>query len=128
MTKISNILKVPSFSQLSKDLMERINNKFLAKKNEVLVKPKNKEEKMILDTSKFLFIILDDLIMNFEDYKHKIKIITELSINSSNFQEINLNEIKKEDKFVILTLNPIDYLPSNILDFSLVFCPHCKER
>ena len=66
--------------------------------------------------------------MNFEDYKQKIKIITEISINALNFPEININEIKKEDKFVILTLDPIDYSPSNILDFSLVFCPHCKER
>ena len=55
MTKISNILKVPSFSHLSKDLIQRINNKFLAQKNEGLVLRKNNEEKIILHTSKFLY-------------------------------------------------------------------------
>lgn len=37
-------------------------------------------------------------------------------------------EIKETDKYVLLTLNVLDYYPKNILEFCMIYCPECQER
>lgn len=105
MSKFSNILKVPSIADYSLNLMKRIYNKI-----DIANNPSQ------------------DLIININEYKKDAKIIIETISNSIDYTEKSLADITKEDKRNILTLQVISYLPNNILDFSQVFCPHCKER
>jgi len=44
------------------------------------------------------------------------------------FVQKNVNEIDKDDKYLLLVLNIIDYYPKNILDFCMIYCPECNER
>lgn len=105
MSKYSNILKVPTISDYAINLMKKIYNKLDLANNPS-----------------------QNLINSVFEYKRNANIIIDTISNSCNYPEKNLCEILKEDKNAILTLNVIDYLPNNILDFSQVFCPHCKER
>jgi hypothetical protein len=105
MSKYSNVLKVPAISDHAINLMKRIYNKLDLANN-----PSR------------------NLINSVFEYKRSANIIIETTSNSANYPEKNLSEITKEDKHAIMTLNVVDYLPNNILDFSQVFCPHCKER
>jgi len=104
MSKFSNLLKVPAISDYAINFMKRIYNKV-----DLINNPSQ------------------NIIKNIVDYKRNMNIIINTSSNGS-YQEMNINEITKNDKNAILTLNVVDYLPNNILDFSQVFCPHCKER
>lgn len=70
----------------------------------------------------------NNLISGPSDYKKNIRIIIDTNSNVSNYSQKKLSEIQKDDKFAILTLNAVAFMPDNILDFSQVFCPHCKER
>lgn len=105
MSKYSNILKVPSISDYAINLMKRIYNKL-----DLINNPSQ------------------NLINSVFEYRRNANIVIDTLSNLSNYQEKTLNEITKEDKNAILTLNVVDFLPNNILDFSQVFCPHCKER
>jgi hypothetical protein len=105
MSKYSNILKVPSISDYAISLMKRIYNKL-----DLVNNPSQ------------------NLIESVFEYRRNANIVIDTLSNSSNYPEKSLSEITKEDKNAILTLNVIDYLPNNLLDFSQVFCPHCKER
>ncbi len=105
MSKYSNILKVPSISDFAINLMKRIYNKLDLANNPS-----------------------QNLINSVFEYKRNANIVIDTISNSANYLEKRLSEITKEDKHAILTLNVVDYLPNNILDFSQVFCPHCKER
>jgi len=105
MSKYSNILKVPSGSDYALNLMNKLYNKMDFAENPS-----------------------QNLIKNIRDYKKNINVTIDLPSDQSLYKEKSLNEIISEDKYAILTLNVIDYLPNNLLDFSQVFCPHCKER
>jgi len=105
MSKYSNILKVSSISDHALNLMKRIFSNLDLANNPS-----------------------QNLINNVFDYKIDSNLIIDTTSNSSNYPLKSLGEITKDDKNAILTLNVIDYLPNNILDFSQVFCPHCKER
>jgi hypothetical protein len=104
MSKYSNILKVSSISDHALNLMKRIFSKLDLANNHS-----------------------QNLINNVFDYKNDSNLIID-TISNSNYPLKSLGEITKDDKNSILTLNVIDYLPNDILDFSQVFCPHCRER
>jgi hypothetical protein len=44
------------------------------------------------------------------------------------FKSKSIFDIKESDKFIVLTLNVLDYFPKNIVDFCAIFCPECQER
>ena len=82
MSKYSNILKVPSIADYSINIVKKIYNK--------------------LDLTNHQS---QNLISSFSDYKKNANIIIETNSNKSLYQEKSLNEINKEDKYAILTLN-----------------------
>jgi hypothetical protein len=104
MNKYSNILKMPPFSHCSMNLMQIMFNKL-----------------KFLDESR-------NLISSYSDYNKNTKIIIQTISNNSDLSEKSLNLIRKEDKYAIMTLKVVDYLPSNILDFAQLYCKTCKDK
>ncbi len=96
MTKFSNILKVPFISECAINFLKKLYNK----------------SDLINNSCK-------NIINNFLDFKRNMNVIIETT--SNDYKEKNFNELNINDKNAILTLNVIDYLPNNILDFYIFF-------
>ena len=104
MNKFSNILKLPPFSNHSLGLLKNIYNKM-----------------KLIDPTK-------NLIESYSDYKNEVKLILQTISNNTDYPEKALSEISKNDKYVILTLNVLDYIPTDLNNFSQLYCNSCKEK
>lgn len=61
------------------------------------------------------------------DIKKNI-IIEPILSNDEKFPSKSIEEVVKEDTHVILTLNILDVLPRNVIDFTSALCPRTEER
>jgi hypothetical protein len=104
MNKFSNILKLPPFSNHSLELLKNIYNKV-----------------KYIDPTK-------NIIESYNQYKKEMKIILQYVSNNQEFPEKSINEITKNDNYVVLTLNVLDYLPNNLNEFSQLYNSSTKER
>lgn len=86
-----------------------------------IAKEEKKEQEIIIDNvlNEEKIAIEPNTVFNNDNEKFK-----SLEI----FKSKRICEIKEFDKYLFLTLNVLDYYPKNIQDFSLIFCPECKER
>ncbi len=55
-------------------------------------------------------------------------IIEPILRNNQKFPSKSVEEVVKEDTHVILTLNILDVLPRNVIDFTSALCPDTNER
>lgn len=104
MNKFSNILKLPPFSNHSLELLKNIYNK--AK----MIEPKR------------------NLIESYNDYKKDMKFILENISTNEQYPQKIISEITNNDSYVILTLNVIDYKPTNLDEFSKLYNSLTNER
>jgi len=61
-------------------------------------------------------------------YSKKNIIIEPILSNNQKFPCKSVEEVVKEDTHVILTLNILDVLPRNVIDFTTALCPQTNER
>ena len=57
-----------------------------------------------------------------------MKLIVQTISNNSEYPEKTISELTKNESYAILNLNVFDYMPSDIKDFSQLYCSNCKER
>ena len=156
MNKYSNIMKIPGYTSYAKELVKRIVKKsqdtdysdkqnicIEENRNDVINNymeyPKNviiEPNFSLIDYDKYnknYLLPITDNIVEDETMKDIYNIMYEEEIkkeekNYEIFKNKTLKEINITDKYITLTLNIVDFFPKNILDFSMIFCPHCKER
>lgn len=118
MNKFSNILKVSPNTDLHMEFM----NTLASSINTV-----DPNAKLPLFTRSF----------NTNDFKlnenrtanlRKNIIIEPILSNNQKFPSKSVEEVVKEDTHVILTLNILDVLPRNVIDFTSALCPETNER
>lgn len=103
MNKFSNILKLPPFSNHSLELLKNIYNKV-----------------KYIDPTK-------NIIESYNHYKKDMKVILQYISTEHLYPEKSINEITKNDDYVILTLNVLDYLPTDLNEFSQLYNNTTKE-
>lgn len=105
MNKFSNLQKLPPFSNYALDFLKNI-----YKKNKFIEPTKN-------------------LIESYDKYQSEKKIIIEPILDNESliYPEKKISEINNKDEFVILTLNIMENLPSDLKNFSQLYCNSCKK-
>lgn len=118
MNKFSNILKVSPNTDLYMEFMNTLVSQ---------VKNVDKEADLPLYTRAFNtndFILNDNRTAGLK----KNIIIEPILSNNQKFPSKSVEEVVKEDTHVILTLNILDVLPRNVIDFTSALCPTTNER
>lgn len=103
MNKFSNILKLPPFSNHSLELLKNIYNKAKT------LEPKR------------------NLIESYNDYKKDIRVVLE-NIAPGDYPLKAINEITNTDTYVNMTLNVVDFKPSNLDEFAKLYNTKTHER
>lgn len=103
MNKFSNILKFPPFSNQSLELLRGICDRLK------LIEP------------------VRNIITSYNDYKKDMKLILE-NVSIEDYPEKTISQITKNDDMVLMTLNVVDYRPSELDQISKLYCPETHER
>ena len=104
MNQYSNILKLPPFCNYSLDLLKNIYNKV-----------------KLVDPTK-------NLIESYNQYKKEMRLIIQSISNNSDYLEKTIKEVTKNDTYVVLTLNVLEYAPTDLNEFSQLYCSSSKTR
>lgn len=118
MNKFSNILKVSPNTDLYMEFM----NTLAANVNNV-----DSQAQLPLFPRSFN---QNDFKLNDNRIAHTKKniIIEPILSNNQKFPCKSVEEVVKEDTHVIFTVNILDVLPRNVIDFTFALCPQTNER
>lgn len=113
MNKFSNILKIPSFSDYNKDMLNKIANKIK------ILDPSSDVPMFSTSDKKLDDMMLVDIPTNFgisaqyDEGKFEVKCINELGLNDEKF---------------VLHLNVVSIFPQTIFEYVSVMCENCQMR